>query len=493
MPRKLLSLLSRKVPIEDDAAETSKTGAGIGARPGWVRRVYESAKQWVSSEYPQTAFEVHVSEASPEKDERRESDQTAEVAHKDPEILPEVVVLVPTTTLLSNGTRIFNAFRKLVGSKDDESAAIRTYLVTESERFALWAQSLGLRRQGHASLDYKVRDATVVRLRLEDLLGGLATHLEELGSVVTGERQPLEREYDDEDASSSSASSSQGADGDHGPITAETASASSERPSSSDSFHEIDFRQRSITETIDALYSLATKMRNPRNRPRRTTRELYKHIPPELREQYMQEREDAEIMIVSSIQRRSLSEAPKRPEGDKEPLAPAGTYAELGTSAEEVGGPPNDADDIEYYASPSNFLVKRIGISNARGKQHFVYWKEHAARIRGGPTTTTHSTEQPTSVEWKGTPLDVVPTATQAQIASRVTPSAPRPTLGPSLATSATRQDEGALAYDYDMQSVISHRSRVPTAFSGRQGPKLEWPSPPAHLGDDHPKFITCP
>jgi len=379
--------------------------------------------------------------------------------------------------------RIFNAFRELenMGGANVEDA-FRRHLVTESERFALWAQSLGLGRQGHASLDYRVRDASVVKDRLEDLLDGLATHLNELRSIVAGERQPLNREHGEED--NYSISSSQDAGGDSDSSTAQAASsASSECPSSSGSFYEIDFRQQSITEAIDALYSLATKMRNPRNRPQRTIQELYKHIPPERRRQYIQEREDMEVMIISHIQSQSLSEVLKQSGGSGESPDSAG---EPSASADTANAPIG-ADHIKPYALPSNFLVRRIGIANARRKQQFVYWKEHAARIRGSPAT--HNANQLTNPERKEALLEGVHEVLRSQIVSRVAPSsAPHQ----SLATSATRQDNGAFTHAHDLQSVISRHSRVSTVFTAK-GTKLEWPPPPAHLAGDRPKFFTCP
>jgi hypothetical protein len=47
----------------------------------------------------------------------------------------------------------------------------------EEERFRLWARSLGLNQVGHASLDYRVRDAFVIKASLADLLAELDDHL----------------------------------------------------------------------------------------------------------------------------------------------------------------------------------------------------------------------------------------------------------------------------------------------------------------------------
>ncbi|KAK3389728.1 hypothetical protein B0H63DRAFT_464231 [Podospora didyma] len=358
------------------------------------------------------------------------------------------------TELFSTGAAIFKSLEELTTSEHLGWTTAQRHLVSESQRFSLWAHSLGLHRRGHASLDYRVRDALVVKLRLEDILSGLRDDLDGLLSIFGGERQPF-----DEDGNEDSESDS---DTDTGPGDVDTRSRSS---ASSESFHEVDFRQQNITEAIDALYSLAAKIRNPRNRPERPTRELYKHIPAHLRDDYIREREDAEIRIVSYVQRQGLLESLKR-----------------------GGGFELKPEEIEQYAPLSSFLVRRIGIANARRKQQFVYWKEHAARISQGD----NSREPRESPRGKGPllPQDEGNAASPLHLdldKLNFTPSVP----GKSLATSATRLDE-SFVIPGDLQSVISHQSRVSTILTP-QGQKLHWPSPPEHLADPTAKFFICP
>ncbi|GAB1312452.1 hypothetical protein MFIFM68171_02662 [Madurella fahalii] len=325
--------------------------------------------------------------------------------------------LVAPLMLLPLGTRIFSAFRNFANLVNAESAAFRGHMVTESERFALWAQNLGLSRQGHASLDYRVRDAKVP---------ASVSRLNASTPKKIAVQHPQAKLLTERPRSN----------------TAEATSAGSECSSSSSSFHEIDFRQRSITEAIDALYSLATKMRNPRNRPQRAIQDLYKHIPPQLRERYIREREEAEIMIVSHIQRQSLSGALRR--------------------------------------------LRRGDESSALSEQQFIYWREHAARIRGSPTD--HSVGRTSNPKGKGTLLEEAPALPRLHMEPRAAPSLPRQ----SLATSATRLDEEAFVHHGDLHSVISHHNRASTVVTS-QGPKLEWPSPPPHLTAGSAKFIICP
>lgn len=370
------------------------------------------------------------------------------------------------------GNRVFNTFRQIaeLGSDVTVSFASPRHLIIESERFTLWAQDLGLRRQGHASLDYRVRDAGVMRTRLADLLGELGDHLEELRALMAGERQPAELEYDEDDIRSSRSLSSRSSNGNGSNNSTADATAESKHSSNCSSFHEVEFRQRSITEAIDDLYSLATKMRNPRSRPYRGTRELFKRIPPEEREQYIRDREESAIMVISYIQKQSLGESLKQLEGGDSQLE-------------------HEAGELEHdYASPSNFLVKRIGIANARREQQFIYWKERTARIRGSQEAPK-ADPQVEGKKGRETPLEETFTATQSQIHSRAAPSIPRQ----SVATSATKYDEVIGVHFNDAQSIFSHHSRVSTAFTV-QGTKIEWPLPPAHLTvEERPKFFTCP
>jgi hypothetical protein len=344
---------------------------------------------------------------------------------------------VESVELYSLATGIFKAFQELTDASDASSTSNlerRNY-----ERFRLLSSNLGIHRQGHASLDYRVRDAMVVKARFADILGNLQEHLDNLLSISRGERRPFEEE--DGDTGSSAGSST-------------SADAVSER--SDGSFHEVDFRHRSITEALDALYSVATKIRHPRNRPQRTTRELYKHVPPHLREIYIREREAAEIVAVSYLQRQSL-------------------LANFDAS-----------EPLERYISQESFLVRRIGIANARRKQQFIYWKEHANRISHGPTTDTVLKDpQGKMPQVEETPL--VPQQLPGDALQADAPSAP----GKSLATSATKLDETQVKLD-DLQSVISHQSQASTTMTQRW--KIEWPLPPEMLiRNTTSNFFTCP
>lgn len=358
------------------------------------------------------------------------------------------------------GAEVFATFSELSGVGEIANDPVGKRLTTEEQRFRLWAHSLGLHNQGHSSLDYRVRDAVAVKSSLADVLAELKEQLENLVSVHRGERQPFEigtaafaRPDDGESDRDSDARS-----------TAAT-STSPSLSSGETSLHEVNFRMESITELLDALYSLATKIRNPRNRPQRAIDELYKHVPAHLRKEFILEREEAAIAIISHVQRELLSEGLQN-----------GELKAAGTSQEKI---------LRRYASPSSWMVRRAGIANARRKQQFVYWKEHAERISRGLTG------RPDGRQRKDAPAADSHRPPQAQT-EQGGQEPMQPDLGAdltrSLATSATRLDE-TFNMD-DLRSAMSQLSRVSTVMNLR-GEKLEWPSPPAQTSGSG--FFTCP
>lgn len=88
----------------------------------------------------------------------------------------------PQLELRSLGRGIFDMFKVLAerpwNANKDSNVPSRRRVSGEEERFRLWARSLGLNQSGHASLDYRVRDASIIRASLADLLTELKDHLE---------------------------------------------------------------------------------------------------------------------------------------------------------------------------------------------------------------------------------------------------------------------------------------------------------------------------
>ncbi|KAI1123794.1 hypothetical protein F5Y10DRAFT_280648 [Nemania abortiva] len=347
------------------------------------------------------------------------------------------------------GLAVVEAFDKLLNIEQHNEWLKAQDPTSEAERFQLWAQNLGLFQDGHTSLDYRVRDADFVRDRFAELLQELAEHIGELSSILLGEKKPAEQIDLPVDNSSSSGSSSQ-------------SSVNTELSSGGYNFRETEFRFQSLTQRLDALYSLAARIRNPKNRPSRTNDHLYKHIPEQDRSEYVHNREEIEINIVSYILRQHILEASSHKETQV-----LGGLAPNGTAFEDI---------LSQYVSPNCWIVRRAGKANARRKQQLLYWKNHAlhlSQVRKKPTKKAN----PTPIEQNVTlSKDILPS-----VFNRAQPAVP------SLATSASKLP--ALKPD-DLKSAISHESRV-SAIISLQNDDLNWPSPPARPGRN--RYFECP
>lgn len=350
------------------------------------------------------------------------------------------------TSLRELGLVVEEAFDKLLFTEQSNEWLKEQDLTSEAERFELWAKNLGLFTDGHTSLDYRLRDATFVKDRFEELLRELTEHIKELDLILSGERKPAEELDFPQDDSSSSGSSSQSS------VFTEIAVSSGD-----DAFHEIDFRFQSLTEKINSLYSLATRIRNPKNRPSRTIDQLFEHIPERDRLAHLHDCEEFETNIISYMLRQNIIEASNR----------ENIQTDHHMTFEDM---------VNQYAAPDRWIVRRTGKANARRKQQLAYWKEHALRLgqvkgkstkRVGPTTTKHN----------------------VMLDQHLSPSVlnrPQQAL-PSLATSATKLP---VIKPEDLKSVISHQSRVSTIINVQQN-DLNWPPPPTV--PDRTQYFECP
>ncbi|KAJ8132879.1 hypothetical protein O1611_g746 [Lasiodiplodia mahajangana] len=352
------------------------------------------------------------------------------------------------TLLYELGWKASESFTKLLSAGKSAEWLKVPFLSSEAERFQLWAHSLGLYHEGHASLDYRVRDAVIVKERLSELLKQLIHHSENLLSIAVGERKPAE-EMEGLLRSDSSSSSSSGDSESHTEVS-----------SDGSSFHEVEFRLQSLKERLDALYNLATRIRNPRNRPSRTIDQLYKHIPATDREAYIHEHEELETNIISYMLRQDIMQ---------------------NLDSEEFKTLPNShwEDVLLQYTSPTCWLVRRAGIANARRKQQLLYWKDHSMRL--AQHSHPHGLKETSKIVPVSQDID-----RNRENAPTATPSEPNPTA-PSLATSAT---ELPALKPEDLKSVISTQSRVSTVIDVRHE-TLNWPPPPKPT--DYGEYFECP
>lgn len=82
-------------------------------------------------------------------------------------------------TLFSIGFNIDQLFDTLENATiADYQGLERDDLIEQQQRFDLWAINIGLRQRGHASLDYRFRDALDFHQYCQTLLEGLQKALE---------------------------------------------------------------------------------------------------------------------------------------------------------------------------------------------------------------------------------------------------------------------------------------------------------------------------
>jgi hypothetical protein len=284
--------------------------------------------------------------------------------------------------------------------------------------------------------------------------------LDNLLAIVRNERLPYEQQQLDDDEETEDDES----DGPVSDTKREGSSQASARSSPSDdsSVHEVDFRLNGIREVLDTLYSLAAKIRSPRNRPQRTIEELYKHVPADIRAAYIQEREEVEIAAASFLHRQYLIEHT------------------------DIKATQDDAEDVlARYTSTDHWLIRRTGVANTRRKQQFIYWKEHVIRLsQARPKSPAQRAGQEANNigEAANIPLHL----NQANGEARKETEMP---IMPISTTTATRLPPDLLKPD-DLRSAISHQTRVSTVISP-EGKKLEWPDPPH--GDRIGGYYICP
>ncbi|KAI0505309.1 hypothetical protein F5B22DRAFT_528132 [Xylaria bambusicola] len=365
-----------------------------------------------------------------------------------------------------NGVKIYEAFRKASQVDDVSDASTVRYLQYQKERFQLWARSLGLFQQGHASLDYRVRDVLVMKQPMSSMLQGLLENLEELASILLGQRPPFEEQRHNkstkrEDNETEEEDGNEGSD--NSGSEPSSIGSSDTQPDSENSFGEAQYRLQLISEAIDSLYSLATKIRNPKNRPQRSLDQICKHVPPQHRAGYIQERENLETMVVAYVQRQQVLDLLE----DSQQNTPQ--------------------DELSQYCSEENWLIRRAGVANARRKLQFVYWREHTRRL-GDPTLEPRENQ---AIREKNRNKGITLLAAGSgkdNDESVIQPASSVPRQ--SMATSATNISPGLLK-PHDAISVISRQSRVSTVV-GPTGDKVTWPPPPLHLAEGR-KFFSCP
>lgn len=324
------------------------------------------------------------------------------------------------------------------GKREDNSK-----LVNQTQRFELWARNLGLYHLGHSSLDYRFRDApslfeyTVGLLRnLEGLLVQRESFAFCLYSLVqcansTSVMDTLDHRH------LSSVDTKNTTNPPIGPHEQFSDDSEEDGFESSDDESITDLILGSVTATIDKLYRLSFKIRNPAMRLGFSKSLKYHEVDPE-----------TNVDLIDQFR-----------ENDQRHLE------QLFASYRSIS-PANFEKD---------FLVRRLAKANTRRRQQFGYWKKRRAQFE---------TMSKTEIIDKMAP-DFIPGESENSPNLNV-PAVP---IAPSRPSTATHLDVSKVNLN-DNASMVSS-STVANMKDEGNGDWFFIPPPPKHLWDG--EEFECP
>ncbi|KAI1321528.1 hypothetical protein F5Y16DRAFT_68658 [Xylariaceae sp. FL0255] len=116
-----------------------------------------------------------------------------------PDQMSSDIVIVSIADQVKKSLAVFEAIEGL--QLQEETSGERSSTVSKAGdllvKFKLWAGNIGAHRVGRSSLDYRLRDSTNLRTQVFRLLDDLITSLNEVLSILSGERVPWDREMDE--------------------------------------------------------------------------------------------------------------------------------------------------------------------------------------------------------------------------------------------------------------------------------------------------------
>ncbi|ODM22487.1 hypothetical protein SI65_00075 [Aspergillus cristatus] len=331
-----------------------------------------------------------------------------------------------TESLASVAHHISAAFTFVQESTADSTSYTgRAGIVNEQQRFELWATNLGLYHGGHSSLDYRFRDASIIFEYTRGLLRELESILTQLLRTLNdnGEQRPGKstnkdgrEELNSEDEFSSDEDSSYG----DLPLTT--------------------LLLENVQQTVDRLYRLAFKIRNPAMRLGLSKASGHRELDPEtgvnLVDRYAEIDQRHVLELLASHQR-------------------------------------NPADNLQNH-----YLVHRLAKANTRRRQQFLYWRRRDFKFERYPKP-----------QREGRQIEVVDEAapTEQERVERFQLNVPQ--SAPSGPSSVTALDESRVKLDDDVSMVSSS-----TVFTMDREENSDWvciPEPPEKYWDQ--KEFKCP
>lgn len=220
---------------------------------------------------------------------------------------------------------------------------------------------------------------------------------------------------------------------------------------------EVDVRAADIADSVDRLYKLAIKIRSPDGRVIPPKFDLYRHIDPNFKEDY-----------VKTIE-----------EGQKEGIREA-----LRQCRRSIAG--KDSIGDHRLTESDEYLVLRLHKANQTRRQQFAYWKHHKEKLIQATLASTRQI------------FDMSATSTGDPIAATSEPESPiavknaiatsARSTGMSMPSAATTLP-GGFALD-DVKSERSDFTRATTTH-GASDEVVEWPPIPRDSAGENE--FECP
>lgn len=325
----------------------------------------------------------------------------------------------------------------------------------QAGKLRVWCGNLGALQTGYSSLDYRLRESTVMQSAVSTLLQQLSNTLHESkldnghhmwppdvrtnsalmlypgSAVISGKRLPFEDQPKPADLSEES--TDEDSDSDFGPRSRK----------------ELAMRLSNITDCLNSLYRLSYKIRDPTLGPTTTKAILYKEVDPETNIEVFDKLHELDMMHTH----------------------------ELLLLLRQGRQPPNGFED---------FIAPRLATSITLRRRCFKYWQKHSRKLSGPAEIGEVIPAQP-DLDLSNMQLGPGPRNADGGLAERLSPSP----IARAAATILSKTD--ATPYDAmrddrtERETVISFAS---TALDA-DGKGIDLPGPPTDakrgLG------FTCP
>ncbi|KAK4186118.1 WD40-repeat-containing domain protein [Podospora australis] len=304
-------------------------------------------------------------------------------------------------------------------------------LRNQRDRFRVWAGNLGALQHGRASLDFRLRESSLMRITVLKLLTQLKDALIKSNEVVQGLRLPLEKQFSDQHWEDSDSSEDD--------VGQERSQCRTHQRT------ELGQNMLEITQAISALFKLSFKIRNPSTRS--TTQSTLRAL---LFKQMIQVDEATTVDLLTAYADFDVAHIREK-------------FRQMRCAS---------TDEIS-----DDYLVERWGKSVTNRRRFFGYWKRHARKLAQETEEERLRNEQSLSAH-PDVFLANTGTALEGMFANTLTGNREtQSTAGETIlsATEGTAYDR-KLDDDVDMQSVISYTS---TAFSHDGTSMADLPQPP--------------